>query len=103
MKISIVRRSLLRLPFLNSLLRSAGMAEEELLGARLAKLQAQVAGLRRLGPPVGTIVAYAGPWPPVGAEGVLDEQEIGWMLCDGRPFQDTPRAGACCRAGTRPA
>jgi microcystin-dependent protein len=43
-------------------------------------------------PPVGTIIAYAGEWPPTGDVGMpLDaktvEARLGWFLCDGRALK----------------
>ncbi|MCS7304160.1 MAG: tail fiber protein [Thermoguttaceae bacterium] len=36
-------------------------------------------------PPIGTVMAFAGPWPPKKPDGTQwTEQELGWLLCDGR-------------------
>src|SRR5262249_50315697 len=40
------------------------------------------------GPPVGGVVALAGPWPPHKAgRARWSEDEIGWLLCDGRKIE----------------
>jgi hypothetical protein len=45
----------------------------------------QIVWLSRTSPPVGSVVAYAGAWPPKKGEGGLwTEDELGWILCDGR-------------------
>jgi hypothetical protein len=45
----------------------------------------QVAWLSRTSPPVGTVSAFGGPWPPAKGEGgTWTEDEIGWLLADGR-------------------
>src|SRR4029078_5217359 len=38
-------------------------------------------------PPVGTVMAFAGPWPPPGHSLEQWEKERGWLLCDGRTFE----------------
>jgi hypothetical protein len=38
-------------------------------------------------PPVGTVMAFAGTWPPKKLEGgAWTERELGWLRCDGRTF-----------------
>ena len=46
-----------------------------------------VSHLSILSPPVGTVMAFAGEWPPYKDKSQNlrhDEEKIGWMLCDGR-------------------
>jgi hypothetical protein len=62
--------------------------------ARLQRAEARIAAndraqslLSQFNPPVGTVLAFAGPWPPSKTETGTDrftETELGWMLCDGR-------------------
>jgi hypothetical protein len=38
-------------------------------------------------PPVGTVMAFAGAWPPKKpGGGAWTERELGWLRCDGRTF-----------------
>jgi hypothetical protein len=38
-------------------------------------------------PPVGTVMAFAGAWPPKKPDGgAWTERELGWLRCDGRTF-----------------
>jgi hypothetical protein len=56
-------------------------------GTRTAE---SVAFLSLTSPPVGTIVPFAGEWPPKKDDTQSwTEQELGWMLCDGRSFPQT--------------
>src|SRR5437867_2805720 len=55
------------------------------LNSRTERLQEQVSWLSRTSPPVGTVLAFAGEWPPQKGEGgKWTEEELGWKLCDGR-------------------
>lgn len=61
------------------------------LSSRINKLEtekhmtdASVSWLSNCHPPVGSVVAFVGPWPPPKPTGgQYSEGEIGWMLCDG--------------------
>lgn len=45
----------------------------------------QISLLSRTSPPIGTVMAFAGEWPPrMGEDGQWGEDDLGWMLCDGR-------------------
>ncbi|AWM36979.1 hypothetical protein C1280_08065 [Gemmata obscuriglobus] len=62
-----------------------------LLADRLTttKTAEDVSHLSRTSPPVGTVTAFAGTWPPKRSDGgVWTEAEIGWLLCDGRKWED---------------
>jgi hypothetical protein len=49
------------------------------------QLRDDIDNLKRYNPPVGSVSAYSGEWPPTDARGVVqDEAKIGWILCDGR-------------------
>lgn len=53
----------------------------------LAPLPDRVSALEAFAPPVGTVMAYAGPWPPRQSGGrIATENNIGWLLCDDRTF-----------------
>ena len=62
------------------------------LSKDLAELQGKnkdnaddIATLSRVNPPVGTVMAFAGEWPPAKGEGDRwTEKELGWLACDGR-------------------
>jgi hypothetical protein len=44
-----------------------------------------IATLSRIDPPVGTVMAFAGDWPPKKDEMTSwSEKELGWLKCDGR-------------------
>ena len=51
--------------------------------AQIQALQDAVAQLSVVSPPVGTVMAYAGEWDRA------KEEELGWMLCDGRRLKST--------------
>jgi hypothetical protein len=51
-----------------------------------------LANLSKFGPPVGTVLAYAGEWPPQGYNLSDWENATGWMLCDGRALVRTAAA-----------
>jgi hypothetical protein len=77
-------------------LKSAiGLIERE-AGARKTladELQGALASLALNNPPVGSVVAYAGPWPPREAAGAgltkeKWEEEVGWALCDNAIFSE---------------
>jgi hypothetical protein len=47
----------------------------------------RVDDLEAFAPPVGTVMAYAGPWPPRRpGDRAATEDSVGWLLCDGRTF-----------------
>jgi hypothetical protein len=49
--------------------------------------------LRRTSPPIGSVQAFAGEWPPRRTDGkAWTEFEIGWLLCDGRKLGDVETA-----------
>jgi hypothetical protein len=55
------------------------------------ELQGALASLALNNPPVCSVVAYAGAWPPPEAEAtgstkVQWEEKVGWALCDGAPY-----------------
>jgi microcystin-dependent protein len=59
------------------------------LEKRAENSEQQVSWLSRTSPPVGTVTAFAGEWPPAKGEGGRwSEEELGWLLCDGRPWDD---------------
>jgi microcystin-dependent protein len=79
------RRDVLSLPLAGAL--AAEPADIADLLKQFAALKQLVSHLSRTSPPVGTIVAFAGEWPPKRAKGpVWTEPELGWALCDGRPM-----------------
>jgi hypothetical protein len=44
-----------------------------------------ISNLSRTSPPVGTVVAFVGQWPPKDSKGKKwTEVDLGWLLCDGR-------------------
>jgi microcystin-dependent protein len=46
--------------------------------------------LRLTSPPIGSVQAFAGEWPPRNADSTAwTELDIGWLLCDGRGIADT--------------
>jgi hypothetical protein len=52
-----------------------------------------VSWLSRTAPPIGSVVVFAGAWPPPGTDSAghpWTEESLGWMLCDGRPIPDKP-------------
>lgn len=60
---------------------------------RVGELQEAISWLSRTSPPVGTVAAFAGEWPPrKGERGRWTEKELGWMLCDGRPLDSTTQS-----------
>jgi hypothetical protein len=53
----------------------------------IRRLTDQLARLAQLSPPVGACIDYVGQWPPFKADGTRwTEAELGWAVCDGRPF-----------------
>jgi Phage Tail Collar Domain len=63
----------------------ASLLDLKLEQTRLAE---QHSRLSRSVPPVGSVVALAGVWPPRKADkGRWTEDEIGWLLCDGRKIE----------------
>ena len=49
-----------------------------------------ISNLSRTSPPVGTVIAFAGPWPPTDSKGKQwTEFELGWLLCDGRGLRES--------------
>ena len=62
---------------------------------RIAALEAErqsfdsnVSSLSQLSPPIGSVIAFAGEWPPSKPDGSKwTELELGWMLCDGDPLE----------------
>lgn len=60
------------------------------LEKRFGESMELISRLSRISPPIGTVVAYAGVWPPPKGEGgTWTEDELGWMLCDGRTISGT--------------
>ncbi len=51
----------------------------------------RVRALEVSAPPVGTVVAYAGVWPPKQNGKPQSESQIGWLLCDGRTVAEIVR------------
>ncbi|HVC97969.1 MAG TPA: phage tail protein [Pirellulales bacterium] len=67
-------------------------AELRAVHQELIRLSTRVLNVEHFNPPVGTIVAYAGEWPPRKNEtDRWTEEELGWMLCDGRPYPESLR------------
>jgi len=70
--------------------------EVDQLQKDLAELQGKnhdnaddIATLSRIDPPVGTVMAFAGAWPPRKTREVnWTERELGWLKCDGRSFAE---------------
>jgi hypothetical protein len=57
------------------------------LQARVRSIDAALSRLSRTSPPVGTVLGFGGQWPPhKGEGGNWTEDELGWMLADGRPL-----------------
>lgn len=64
-------------------------AEIEELRQDLARLQEATNHLSRTSPPVGSVTAFIGTWPPKkGSGGTWSERDFGWLRCDGRPWND---------------
>lgn len=62
----------------------------EAIGAQAARLDA-LARATPVDAPVGTVMAYAGRWPPLQVDGRrATEGELGWAVCDGRAFDQVP-------------
>lgn len=58
----------------------------EALEAERAVHDSIMSSLSQLSPPIGSVIAFAGEWPPNKLDGTKwIEQDLGWMLCDGRP------------------
>ncbi len=58
------------------------------LEAELQALDSNVSSLSQLSPPIGSVIAFAGEWPPAKPDGAKwTELELGWMLCDGDPLE----------------
>ncbi|MDB5389665.1 MAG: hypothetical protein JWM11_5311 [Planctomycetaceae bacterium] len=62
------------------------MEELSELRKQISQLQSQAVSQTIYNPPVGTIMAYAGPWPPSGEKREEWEETTGWALCDGVKF-----------------
>jgi rhizosphere induced protein len=68
--------------------------EAEVEARKVGDKQGELAltSLGVINPPVGSVVAYAGDWPPAPAPGTKAlarkewEEKIGWALCDGSLF-----------------
>lgn len=59
------------------------------LSGLVARCSEEIARLSVTNPPVGTVMAFAGPWPPKKPDGSQwTERELGWLLCDGRKWDD---------------
>lgn len=58
----------------------------ERLESERQALDRAVSDLSRFNPPVGSIIPFSGEWPPLRPQSDerFTEQELGWMLCDGR-------------------
>lgn len=54
---------------------------------RVDTLESEVNRLTLTNPPIGTVVAFAGPWPQAKAEKEKWEEKMGWLLCDGRTLE----------------
>jgi hypothetical protein len=71
-------------------------AQVDQLRKDLAELQGKnkdnaddIATLSRIDPPVGTIMAFAGEWPPKKTQDIAwTEKELGWLKCNGRSFAE---------------
>lgn len=62
-------------------------AAEKARGGLQDELNEKVQKLGQYNPPVGTVMAYAGQWPPKGAGTRKKwEETVGWALCDGASF-----------------
>jgi Phage Tail Collar Domain len=103
---SLSRRGLLSFPLLGALFEEQLLADEaeppalkkdpndlkELLAAyrglleKVEKLEEKLSRLSQFNPPVGTVAAYLGAWPPKGTSLDAWEAKVGWMLCNGRAF-----------------
>ena len=118
---ALTRRMLCGLPLIGFLFEFApaqgdesGLAPREEVGAnrdlakeiadltdRIRALEAgrqiqeeSISWLSRTSPPVGTVVAFIGPWEPTDSKGKKwSEIELGWLLCDGRDMQPEGKAG----------
>lgn len=51
---------------------------------QVLELRRELAILKETRPPIGSVTAYAGPWPGPATERTAFEEKMGWMLCDGR-------------------
>lgn len=60
----------------------------------------RVAALEILLPPVGTVLAYAGTWPPTTLDHTEAKEPTGWMLCDGRAMKSQTYKSLYQRIGT---
>lgn len=64
-------------------------AESSGLIQRVERLEQELTRLSLTNPPVGSVIAYAGEWPPKRNNGdVWSEAELGWFLCDGRTLRE---------------
>src|SRR6185312_5276165 len=76
------------LVFLTGAARVGKGTAAEKVNKRLENLQEQITFLSRTAPPVGAVEAFAGEWPPAKKEGGRwTEEEVGWLLCDGRKLE----------------
>jgi hypothetical protein len=65
---------------------------EKLEEGELVKLLADaLQHLRLTSPPIGSVQAFAGDWPPRKPDGFWTELDIGWLLCDGRKLDDVQK------------
>jgi hypothetical protein len=52
-------------------------------------MSARVDSLGLRNPPIGTVTAFAGDWPPKRTETTSwTEAELGWLKCDGRSYEE---------------
>lgn len=64
------------------------------LSRRNDALQERLSDLSQANPPVGTVVAYYGQWPPLRAGGQRwHERDLGWLRCDARTWDQLAKAG----------
>lgn len=64
----------------------ASLADHRLATTKSAE---DLSHLSRTSPPVGTVAAFAGAWPPRRGDGrTWTEAELGWLACDGRKLVD---------------
>ncbi len=71
----------------SSLVAAAQDGDVANLLRRIQELEEASRYLAQFQPPVGSVLAYMGDWPAVGAERERRESRWGWLLCDGRTFE----------------
>jgi hypothetical protein len=67
-------------------------AKYKSLSERYDSLTEDLNKLSKYSPPIGAVMAYPGIWPSDPAERSKFEDELGWMICDGRLLPLTDKA-----------